>query len=367
MHKYRLISKKGEGTFSEVLKAQSTVTGRYVAIKCMKSHFDNSEQVNNLREIQALRRLSPHPNIIKLIEVIYDEPTGRLALVFELMDLNMYEWIKNRKSHLPESKIKNYIFQLLKAIEHTHTNGIFHRDIKPENVLISNDALKLADLGSCRSINSKQPFTEYISTRWYRPPECLLTDGYYGFKMDLWGVGCVLFEVIALFPLFPGKNEIDQIKKIHNILGTPSQELLQRFQKLATHMEIKFPQKEGSGIDPLIPHASESCRDLIKKLLIYEEDARYTAVQALNHPYFREFRDDTSAISHTPSIPDSDFAAGEKEGKNNKKLFPTINKPVKNTSFSKISIGMDKSISKNLPHLKQASPYAKKTIYKPYY
>jgi renal tumor antigen len=67
---YRLISKKGEGTFSEVLKAQSTVTGRYVAIKCMKSHFDNSEQVNNLREIQALRRLSPHANIIKLIEVI---------------------------------------------------------------------------------------------------------------------------------------------------------------------------------------------------------------------------------------------------------------------------------------------------------
>jgi len=52
----------------------------------MKNHFDTFEQVNNLREIQALRRLSPHPQIIKLYEVLYDEPTGRLALVFELMD-----------------------------------------------------------------------------------------------------------------------------------------------------------------------------------------------------------------------------------------------------------------------------------------
>ena len=67
---YRLVSKKGEGTFSEVFKAQSTLTGKYVAIKCMKSHFDSNEQVNNLREVQALRRLSPHPNIIKLLEVI---------------------------------------------------------------------------------------------------------------------------------------------------------------------------------------------------------------------------------------------------------------------------------------------------------
>ena len=67
---YRLISKKGEGTFSEVFKAQSTISGKFFAIKCMKSHFDSQEQVNSLREIQALRRLSPHANIIKLIEVI---------------------------------------------------------------------------------------------------------------------------------------------------------------------------------------------------------------------------------------------------------------------------------------------------------
>jgi len=91
-----------------------------------------------------------------------------------------------------------------------------------ENILIMGDTVKLADLGSCRGLYSKPPFTEYISTRWYRAPECLLTDGYYGYKMDIWGAGCVFFEILSLFPLFPGNNELDQINKIHNIMGTPS-------------------------------------------------------------------------------------------------------------------------------------------------
>jgi renal tumor antigen len=67
---YRLISKKGEGTFSEVIKAQSLKNSNYVAIKCMKNQFESIEQVNNLREIQALRRLSPHSNIVRLLEVL---------------------------------------------------------------------------------------------------------------------------------------------------------------------------------------------------------------------------------------------------------------------------------------------------------
>mmetsp|Transcript_34121 Transcript_34121/g.33297 ORF Transcript_34121/g.33297 Transcript_34121/m.33297 type:complete len:106 (-) Transcript_34121:1020-1337(-) len=105
----------------------------------MKSHFYNIDQVNNLREIQALKRLTPHPNIVNLLEVLYDEPTGRLALVFELMDMNMYEAIKGRRHYLPEQRVKFYIYQVLKAIDHMHRNGIFHRDIKPENILIKDD------------------------------------------------------------------------------------------------------------------------------------------------------------------------------------------------------------------------------------
>jgi len=291
MHKYRVLGKKGEGTFSEVLRAQCTKNGKFVAIKCMKNHFDSVEQVNRLREIQALRRLSPHPHVIKLYEILYDRSTGRLALVFELMDMNIYELIRGRRQYVPEDKILHFMYQLVKAMDHLHRNGIFHRDIKPENVLISGDTLKLADFGSCRGIYSKQPFTEYISTRWYRAPECLLTDGYYNYKMDMWGVGCVFFEIESLYPLFPGTNELDQIHKIHTILGTPSTELLTKMKRHSSHIEFEFPPKNGSGLAKLIPHASADALDLMHALLVYNPDERISAKQALRHGYFKEIRE----------------------------------------------------------------------------
>ncbi|WIA11475.1 hypothetical protein OEZ85_011589 [Tetradesmus obliquus] len=292
MHKYRLVAKKGEGTFSEVLKAQCIKNGKYVAIKCMKNHFDSLDQVNNLREIQALRRLSPHPHIIQLLEVLYDQPTGRLALVFELMDMNIYELIRGRRHYVAEDRVRSYLYQLMKSLDHMHRNGIFHRDIKPENILIMDDCLKLADFGSCRGIYSKQPYTEYISTRWYRAPECLLTDGYYNYKMDMWGVGCVMFEVVALYPLFPGNNELDQIQKIHAIMGTPPPELLAKLKKRSCHSSsFDFPACEGSGLAKLLSHVHPECADLISKLLAYNPDERLSARQALRHPYFRDLWD----------------------------------------------------------------------------
>ncbi|KAJ9455924.1 hypothetical protein DIPPA_22741 [Diplonema papillatum] len=291
MQRYRLLGRQGEGTFSEVLKAQCTKNNKNVAIKCMKNHFDSVEQVNRLREIQALRRLSPHPNIIKLYEVLYDRSTGRLALVFELMEMNIYEMIKGRRQYVADDKILHFMYQLVKAMDHMHRNGIFHRDIKPENILISNDTLKLADFGSCRGIYSKQPFTEYIATRWYRAPECLLTDGYYNYKMDLWGVGCVFFEVVSLYPLFPGTNELDQIHKIHSILGTPPAELLTKMKKHSSHIDFDFPDRRGTGLHKLIPHASGDALDLLNRLLTYNPDERISAKQALRHGYFKEIRE----------------------------------------------------------------------------
>lgn len=285
MHKYKLLSKKGEGTFSEVLKSQSIKTGRYVAIKCMKNRFESIDQVNNLREIQALRRLQGHANIITLHEVLYDEPTGRLALVFELMDMNLYELIRGRRHYVAEEKIRTFMRSLLRALDHMHRNGIFHRDVKPENLLLQEDTLKLADLGSCRGIYSRPPYTEYISTRWYRAPECLLTDGFYSYKMDLFAAGCVWFEVMALFPLFPGQNEMDQLQKIHGILGTPNEQILTKFK---LNSDVAFPDKKGTGIDHLIPHASLDVLSVLKKLLRYDPEERITARHGLLSPYFEE-------------------------------------------------------------------------------
>ena len=204
------------------------------------------------------------------------------------MEMNLYEAIKDRRVLLPEKKCKLWMYQILKALDHMHRNGIFHRDIKPENILISDDNVKLADLGSCKGIYSKPPFTEYISTRWYRSPECLLTDGYYNYKMDIWGLGCVFFEILTLFPLFPGDDEIDQVNKIHTIIGSPPQELFDKLIKKSSRSDIHYEQKKGVGIKRFLNRVSDNCVDLITKMLIYDPDKRYTASQCLSHPYFSD-------------------------------------------------------------------------------
>ncbi|XP_007951320.2 MAPK/MAK/MRK overlapping kinase [Orycteropus afer afer] len=277
---YKTIGKIGEGTFSEVMKTQSLRDGNYYACKQMKQRFGSIEQVNNLREIQALKRLNPHPNILTLHEVIFDCKTLNIAIC---------SLIQRRRRPLSEKKVMHYMYQLCKALDHMHRNGIFHRDVKPENILIKQDVLKLGDFGSCRSVYSKQPYTEYISTRWYRAPECLLTDGFYSYKMDLWSAGCVFYEITSLEPLFPGDNELDQISKIHDIIGTPAQKTLTKF-KQSRAMSFDFPFKKGSGLSPLTTSLSPQCHALLCAMVAYDPDDRITAHQALQHPYFQEQR-----------------------------------------------------------------------------
>nr|KAF6501445.1 MOK protein kinase [Molossus molossus] len=253
MKNYKAIGKIGEGTFSEVMKMQSLRDGNYYACKQMKQHFESIEQVNSLREVQALRRLNPHPNILTLHEVVFDRKSGSLALICELMDMNIYELIRGRRHPLSEKRVMHYMHQLCRSLDHMHRNGIFHRDVKPENILIKQDVLKLGDFGSCRSVYSKQPYTEYISTRWYRAPECLLTDGFYSCKMDLWSAGCVFYEIASLQPLFPGANELDQISKIHDIMGTPPAKTLTKFRQAAEKQALGSHRKAVSLERPVAP------------------------------------------------------------------------------------------------------------------
>lgn len=291
MKKYRLISKKGEGTFADVIKAQNTKTGTLHAIKCMKTVYESVDQVSSLREIQAIKRLSPHPNVVQLFEVLYDPPSGRLALVFELMEGNLYELMKDRSDSELFSKyeVKSFMRQIFTAVDHMHSKGVFHRDIKPENILVdkSGRRLKLADFGSARRITATPPFTEYISTRWYRPPECLLTRGVYGPEMDVWGAGCILFELTTLYPLFPGTDEADQITRIHRVLGTPNTEVVAKLKEHASiHVNFHFRRQEGIGLKKLLPEAETNCLSFLSQCLAYDKSDRITSKKAMKHSYF---------------------------------------------------------------------------------
>ena len=103
-----------------------------------------------------------------------------------------------------------------------HRNGYFHRDLKPENILCSGSELvKIADFGLVREIRSRPPFTDYVSTRWYRAPEVLLHSSSYSIAVDLWAIGCIAAEIYTHRALFPGNTENQQLHLICQLLGSP--------------------------------------------------------------------------------------------------------------------------------------------------
>ena len=112
--------------------------------------------------------------MIKLKRLLFIKKTGALNLVFEYMQKDLLELMKsNEPNTLNESEIRDVIYQILLGLSHMHKYGFFHRDIKPENILITEKLAKIADFGLAREIRSVPPYTEYVSTRYYRAPECI--------------------------------------------------------------------------------------------------------------------------------------------------------------------------------------------------
>ena len=280
---------------AEVIKAQNTKTGTFHAIKCMKACYESVDQVSRQREIQALKRLSPHPNVVKLDEILFDPPSGRLALVFELMEGNLYEVMQNQSKDGLFSKdtVKDLTKQIFTALDHMHSKGVVHRDIKPANILVdkSGRLLKLADFGSCRGLSENLPFTDNVRgsqvSRWYRPPEMLLTCGMYGPEVDVWGAGCIMFELTTLYPLFPGTDETDQVTRIHGILGTPKTDVIAKLEQYApTHVNVHFSKQEGIGLKKLLADVAPDSLDLLQQALVYDKSDRISASEAMKHSYF---------------------------------------------------------------------------------
>ena len=110
---------------------------------------------------------------------------------------------------IPETQIRNIIYSITLGLSHIHSNNIMHRDLKPENILVCGNEIKIADFGTAREIpkynqyNEMNSLTDYICTRWYRAPECILKSNNYNEKVDIWALGCIMAELYNLRPLFP--------------------------------------------------------------------------------------------------------------------------------------------------------------------
>uniref|UniRef100_A0A0C9RMN9 TSA: Wollemia nobilis Ref_Wollemi_Transcript_10481_1241 transcribed RNA sequence n=1 Tax=Wollemia nobilis TaxID=56998 RepID=A0A0C9RMN9_9CONI len=202
------------------------------------------------------------------------------------MEYNLYQIMKDRNTPFSETEIINFCHQMLQGLAYMHRNGYFHRDLKPENVLVTKDVIKIADFGLARETLSHQPYTDYVSTRWYRAPEVLLKSPTYTTAIDMWAMGAILAELFTLHPLFPGESELDEIYKICGVLGSPDYDTWPEGMQLAAAMKFNFPQFQPTNLSSLIPRASPEAIDLIKHLCSWDPRRRPTADQALTHSFF---------------------------------------------------------------------------------
>lgn len=284
MERYKLIKEVGDGTFGSVWRAINKQSGEVVAIKKMKKKYYSWEECVNLREVKSLRKMN-HPNIVKLKEVIRENDV--LYFVFEYMECNLYQLIKDREKLFSEAEVRNWCFQVFQGLSYMHQRGYFHRDLKPENLLVTKHQIKIADFGLAREIDSEPPYTEYVSTRWYRAPEVLLQSYLYSSKVDMWAMGAIMAELFTLRPLFPGTSEADEIYKICNIIGSPTKDSWADGLNLARAINYQFPQSVGVHLSALIPSASRDATNLIEMLCSWDPCKRPTAGEALQHPFFQ--------------------------------------------------------------------------------
>uniref|UniRef100_A0A453MHK3 Protein kinase domain-containing protein n=1 Tax=Aegilops tauschii subsp. strangulata TaxID=200361 RepID=A0A453MHK3_AEGTS len=283
MERYKVIREIGDGTCGNVFRAYNIETNEIVAVKKMKRKFYHWEECISLREVKALQKLN-HPNIVQLKEVTMEN--HELFFIFEHMDCNLYDVIRERSAPFSEEEIRKFMLQILQGLVYMHNNGYFHRDLKPENLLVTNGIVKIADFGLAREVCSSPPYTDYVSTRWYRAPEVLLQASAYTPSIDMWAIGAILAELFTLSPLFPGETETDQLYKICAVLGTPDHSLWPEGMNLPRSSSFQFFQIPPRNLWELIPNASLEALDLIKQLCSWDPRRRPTAEQALQHPFF---------------------------------------------------------------------------------
>jgi len=300
---YEIQQRVGKGAYGIVWKAVSVETGEVVAVKKIFDAFQNATDAQRtFREIMFLQELGDHENILKLLDVMKAENNRDIYLVFEYMETDLHAVIR---ANILEEVHKEYIiYQLLKALKFLHSGGVIHRDLKPSNLLLNSDCLlKVGDFGLARSIDRDNVLTDYVATRWYRAPEILLGSQQYTAGVDMWSVGCILGELIGGKPMFPGSSTMNQLDRILELTGQPSAEDLESIQSpFALTMLDTLPPVTRRSYRELYPAASEEALDMLQHLLSFNPSRRYTAVDALEHPYVAAFHNPEEEYSSDHKI-----------------------------------------------------------------
>ncbi len=295
VNKYEKLGKIGEGTFGEVFKARDRESGAVVALKKVLMEFEKEGfPITALREIRTLQQLR-HDNVVTLIEICHGLEAARkkitFYLVLEFCEHDLSGLLSNLEVKFSLGEIKSIIKQLLNGLFYLHNSKIIHRDMKAANVLITKTGtLKLADFGQARAISSdggSNRYTNRVVTLWYRPPELLLGERYYGPAVDLWGAGCIMAELWTRSPILQGSSEQHQLKLIAHLCGAITPQTWPGVENLEFYEKLEIPAPPRRVKERLRPYVkNRHALDLLDKLLCLNPDWRINAERALDHDFF---------------------------------------------------------------------------------
>ena len=266
--KYKAKKMLGSGSFGSVYEAKNTIFGNTVAMKVIKKDKENELDEQEIRnEIDILKKLS-HPNIVKIYEFYISE--NHYYIITEYCrEGELFSYIKNKYS---ERQLAVLFYQVFSGLWYLHENKILHRDIKLENIMIDgkeNDKetgeelfwVKIIDFGTAKLFEKNKKEKDVVGSSYYIAPEVLKQS--YNEKCDTWSVGVILYMTLVGRAPFDGKDDEEIIYKINSV--------------------------DYNKNEPRLVKHSPEVRDLVSKLLDKDTEKRYSAKEALNHPWFKKF------------------------------------------------------------------------------
>lgn len=290
--KYEILSRIGRGKYSEVFLGVEIDRGDYCVIKVLKP----VKKKKIKREISILKNVCKGPNIIGVLDLTKNAAVKTPAIIFEYVDN-----IDHRALYptFTDHDIRYYMFELLKALDYSHSMGIMHRDIKPNNIMIDHKQrkLRLIDWGLAEYYHPGTEYNVRVATRNFKGPELLLDFKYYDYSLDIWSLGCTLAAMVfKKLPFFFGKSNTDQLVQIVRVLGTI--ELQKYLKKYSLRLSLEFDDLSFSKPKPWTKFIntdnqhliSEEFLDFIDKVLKFDHQERLTAKEAMAHPYFNPVR-----------------------------------------------------------------------------
>ncbi|XP_056242781.1 homeodomain-interacting protein kinase 3-like isoform X1 [Seriola aureovittata] len=294
---YEVLEFLGRGTFGQVVKCWKRGTNEVVAVKILKNHPSYARQ--GQIEVEILARLSSENadehNVVRALECF--QHRSHTCLVFEMLEQNLYDFLKQNKfSPLPLKIIRPVLQQVATALKKLKSLGLIHADLKPENIMLVDPSrqpyrVKVIDFGSASHV-SKAVCSTYLQSRYYRAPEIILGLPFCE-AIDMWSLGCVIAELFLGWPLYPGALEYDQIRYISQTQGLPAEQLLNKGTKTS-----RFFSKESDS-----PYASW-------RLKTTEEHEKETGLKSKEaRKYIFSCLDDVAHVNLVLSPDNSDMQA----------------------------------------------------------